>query len=177
MKTTLYLVTINSNQRADALTVPELNALGQRMQAIGRYWTTPPRIFRVMRNLVTGAEPTAAQITGIVARGRIEIGAVQNRIHQHILITVTHNIDKPGLHFVGSEIKKRYLWGGNSPPPVPGLDNVYVNIRAFPNEEGLVAYIEKQQHIEYGRLDAAAILESVRSTVDPGTFADFSHAV
>ncbi len=109
----------------------------------------------------------ALELGSIVVRrmmGRMEVGANQHRVHQHVVVRIRHEVRDPGLHLNHRAIQQYYkYWLGMYPLLVrngPPISNVYVHITGVPTRGGsyLEEYASKYDtanaQIEYGRAGA-----------------------
>jgi len=172
VRTSNFLVTINTNVRPGSASIPTAAALAAtvaELQRLGRTMTTNPYFARNIVRYRGGGDES--NILSVQARGRVEVGDDQQRVHQHILVTVTHDAARPGIHLIRDAILNFYRANGTQPAT---RAVAYCNLQGFGHLPDIEDYIRKGDDFSrymQDRGDAFVTAQEVEATVTPDSFA------
>jgi hypothetical protein len=133
-RTSAWLITVNTNR--SAFTEKELEETEDDMLRVGELMTDRENIEQILTFRRPGYGMDA--IKHIDSEGRVEIGGKMSRIHQHILLEITHTIPHPSLFLNIPAIRAFYRENGVTPAV---QNTAYVWVRWFQSKKTLSRYL------------------------------------
>jgi len=139
-----FLITINPNKK---IADDDIRDFTRDMQLLARdLFGSVDQIQQVLKR--SGGGPLTrtelSLVRSVTAEGEVEIGAIQHRAHQHIHVTVSHEIKGKGIHIDRDKLLKYYQ---RNLPAKWGIKGIHIDIQGYPTREDRLAYIRKQRRL------------------------------